>query len=109
MKSKYQDIIALKLAVVERFNAYDTSNNKTHKDWQNSIVETEKLRQEYFNAGKLPYAKSEEVWQKFKTATKKFNSSKNHFYKDEKSEQQENLKKKIALITSFLYMLLINL
>ena len=98
MKSKYQDIIALKLAVIERFNAYDTSNNKTHKDWQNSIVETEKLRQEYFNAGKLPYAKSEEVWQKFKTATKKFNSSKNHFYKDEKSEQQENLKKKTALI-----------
>ena len=98
MKSKYQDIIALKLAVIERFNAYDTSNNKTHKDWQNSIVETEKLRQEYFNAGKLPYAKSEEVWQKFKSATKKFNSSKNHFYKDEKSEQQENLKKKIALI-----------
>ncbi|MFQ3297535.1 MAG: hypothetical protein ACI921_001525, partial [Polaribacter sp.] len=45
MKSKYQDIIALKLAVIERFNAYDTSNNKTHKDWQNSIVETEKLRQ----------------------------------------------------------------
>mgnify|MGYP003923219949 FL=1 len=98
MKSKYQDIIALQLAVIDRFNAYDTSNNKTHKDWQNSIVETEKLRQEYFNAGKLPYAKSEEVWQKFKTATKKFNSSKNHFYKDEKSEQQENLKKKIALI-----------
>ena len=61
-------------------------------------VETEKLRQEYFNAGKLPYAKSEEVWQKFKAATKKFNSSKNHFYKDEKSEQQENLKKKLALI-----------
>ena len=46
----------------------------------------------------MPYAKSEEVWQKFKTATKKFNSSKNNFYKDEKSEQQENLKKKFALI-----------
>lgn len=98
MKSKFQEIITLKLAIIERFNAYDTANNKTHKDWQNSIVETEKLRQEYFNAGKLPYAKSEEVWQKFKAATKKFNSSKNHFYKDEKSEQQENLKKKLALI-----------
>jgi hypothetical protein len=98
MKSKFQEIIILKLAVIERFNAYDTSKNKTHKDWQNSIVETEKLRQEYFNAGKLPYAKSEEVWQKFKAATKKFNSSKNHFYKDEKSEQQDNLKKKLALI-----------
>jgi hypothetical protein len=98
MKSKFQEIITLKLAIIERFNAYDTTNNKTHKDWQNSVVETEKLRQEYFNAGKLPYAKSEEVWQKFKAATKKFNSSKNHFYKDEKSEQQENLKKKLALI-----------
>jgi hypothetical protein len=98
MKSKYQEIVVLKMAVIERFNAYDTSDNKTHKDWQNSIVDTEKLRQEYFNAGKLPYAKSEEVWQKFKAATKKFNSSKNHFYKDEKSEQQENLKKKLALI-----------
>ena len=98
MKSKYQEIINEKLLVIERLNAYDTSKNKTHKDWQNSINDTEKLRQEYFSAGKLPYAKSEEVWQKFKTATKKFNSAKNHFYKDEKSEQQENLKKKQALI-----------
>ena len=98
MKSKYQEIINEKLLVIERLNAYDTSKNKTHKDWQNSISDTEKLRQEYFSAGKLPYAKSEEVWQKFKTATKKFNSAKNHFYKDEKSEQQENLKKKLALI-----------
>ena len=98
MKSKYQEIIAQKLLVIDRLDAYDTSENKTHKDWQNSINDIEKLRQEYFSAGKLPYAKSEEVWQKFKTATKKFNSSKNHFYKDEKSEQQENLKKKLALI-----------
>ncbi|MDX6747744.1 DUF349 domain-containing protein [Polaribacter sp. PL03] len=98
MKSKYQEIITKKLEVIARLNAYDTSGNKSHKDWQNSINDVEKLRQEYFNVGKLPYAKSEEVWQKFKTATKKFNSSKNHFYKDEKSEQQENLKKKQALI-----------
>ena len=46
----------------------------------------------------MPYSKSEEVWQKFKSATKKFNASKNVFYKEEKGEQQENLKKKIALI-----------
>jgi len=98
MKSKYQEIVIQKLLVIDRLSAYDTSKNKTHKDWQNSINDIENLRQEYFNAGKLPYAKSEEVWQKFKTATKKFNSSKNHFYKDEKSEQQENLKKKLALI-----------
>ena len=98
MKSKYQEIINEKLAIVARLDVYDTSKNNTHKDWRSSIDDVEKLRQEYFNAGKLPYAKSEEVWLKFKAATKKFNSAKNHFYKDEKSEQQENLKKKLALI-----------
>ncbi|WP_299065171.1 DUF349 domain-containing protein [uncultured Polaribacter sp.] len=98
MKSKYQEIINQKLLVIEKLDAYETSGNKTHKDWQNSINDIEKLRQEYFNAGKLPYAKSEEVWQKFKAATKKFNSSKNQFYKEEKKEQQDNLKKKLALI-----------
>jgi len=98
MKSKYQDIIKEKLVVIEAIDAYNTSNNKTHKDWQKSIREIEALRQEYFKAGKLPYAKSEEVWQKFKAATKKFNSAKNLFYKQEKNEQQENLQKKLALI-----------
>jgi hypothetical protein len=98
MRSKYQEIIDKKLVIVEKLNAYDTSNNKSHNDWQKSIKEIEILRQEYFNSGKLPYSKSEEVWQKFKGATKKFNSAKNIFYKHEKNEQQENLKKKMDLI-----------
>ena len=98
MRSKYQEIIENKLEVVAKLNAYDTSNNKSHNDWQKSIKDVEQLRQEYFNLGKLPFSKSEDVWQKFKAATKKFNSSKNVFYKYEKSKQQENLKKKIALI-----------
>ena len=98
MRSKYQEIIENKLEVVAKLNAFDTSNNKSHNDWQKSIKDVEKLRQEYFNLGKLPFSKSEDVWQKFKAATKKFNSSKNVFYKYEKSEQQENLKKKIKLI-----------
>ncbi len=98
MRSKYQEIIDKKLLVVEKLNAFETSNNKTHNDWQKSIKEVEVLRQEYFNSGKLPYSKSEEVWQKFKGATKKFNSAKNVFYKHEKNDQQENLKKKMELI-----------
>ena len=46
-----------------------------------------------------PECTKKDIWQKFKAATKKFNSAKNTFYKFEKSGQQENLKKKIALIT----------
>ncbi|WP_299050809.1 DUF349 domain-containing protein [uncultured Polaribacter sp.] len=98
MRSKYQEIIEAKLAIIDKINTYDTSNNLSHNDWQKSIKEIEVLRQEYFNVGKLPYNKSEEVWQKFKGATKKFNSAKNAFYKLEKNGQQENLKRKIALI-----------
>ncbi|WP_422090595.1 DUF349 domain-containing protein [Tenacibaculum ovolyticum] len=98
LKSKYQEMIDAKLAVVAEINAFDTSNNKSHNDWQNSIVELEKLRKKYFDIGKLPYNKSEAVWQQFKSATKKFNSSKNVFYKGEKSAQNDNLKSKIALI-----------
>lgn len=98
MRSKVQEITEKKLAVIEKINAYDFSKNTSHNDWQKSIKEIEDLRQQYFNAGKLPYNKSEDVWQKFKAATKRFNSAKNAFYKEEKSGQQENLKKKMALI-----------
>ncbi len=98
LKSKYQEVIDLKLAIIDRIGVSDTSGNKSHSDWQKSIKEIEAMRQEYFNAGKLPYSKSEAIWQKFKEATKKFNASKNVFYKEEKNSQSENLNKKIALI-----------
>lgn len=98
LKSQYQGIVDKKLAVVEEINNYDFSNNKTHSDWQKSIKQVEGLRQKYFDAGKLPYSKSEAVWQKFKSATKRFNQEKNAFYKNEKKSQQDNLKSKLELI-----------
>lgn len=98
MKSHYNEIIEKKLVVVEEINNYDFSKNVSHSDWQSSIKEIEALRQKYFDAGKLPYSKSEAVWQKFKAATKRFNQAKNSFYKQEKSSQQDNLKKKLELI-----------
>jgi hypothetical protein len=98
MRSKYDEIIEKKMVTINAINACDPSNNKSHSDWQKSINEIEKLRKDYFSAGKLPYSKSEEVWQKFKNATKKFNAAKNVFYKQEKNGQQENLEQKIALI-----------
>mgnify|MGYP005990436103 CR=1 FL=1 len=98
LRSQYEGIIEKKLVVIESIEKYDTSSNKKHSDWQKSIKDIEALRQEYFNAGKLPYSKSEVIWQKFKIATKKFNQAKNDFYKKEKSVQQVNLDKKYALI-----------
>ena len=58
MRSKVQEIIEKKLEVIQELNNYDFSKNYSHNDWQKSIKEIEKLRQKYFDAGKLPYAKS---------------------------------------------------
>ena len=98
LKTQYQGIIDKKMEVIAAIDLYDTSKNAKHSDWQRSIKEIEAFRQQYFDAGKLPYSKSEEVWQKFKAATKKFNQAKNAFYKNEKGIQQANLDKKNALI-----------
>ena len=98
LKLKYQEMIDAKLNVIEKINNYDTSVNKTHNDWQKSIVEIEALRKKYFEIGKLPYSKSEAIWQQFKEATKLFNTKKNLFYKSEKSAQSDNLKKKMELV-----------
>ena len=91
-------IIQEKLEVIEAISDFDTSKNKSHKDWQASIRKIEELRKRFFDAGKLPYHKSEEIWQKFKKATKQFNTDKNNFYKQEKKKQQENLQKKMSLV-----------
>jgi len=98
MKSQYGKIIESKMAVIDEILSYDSSQNKTHNDWQKSIKEIDALRKKYFDAGKLPYSKSESIWQKFKDATKQFNQEKNKFYKQEKNTQQENLEAKLELI-----------
>ena len=98
MKSQYGKIIEAKMAVIDEILTYDSSQNKTHNDWQKSIKEIDALRKKYFDAGKLPYSKSESIWKKFKDATKQFNQEKNKFYKQEKNSQQDNLQAKLDLI-----------
>jgi len=88
MKSQYGKIIESKMIVINEILTYDSSNNKTHNDWQKSIKEIDALRKKYFDAGKLPYSKSESIWKKFKDATKQFNQEKNKFYKQEKNTRE---------------------
>ena len=98
MKSQYVAIIETKMLVIDEILSFDSSKNKTHNDWQKSIKDIDALRTKYFDAGKLPYSKSESIWKKFKEATKQFNREKNKFYKQEKNSQQKNLQAKLDLI-----------
>ncbi|WCO00756.1 DUF349 domain-containing protein [Psychroserpens ponticola] len=71
---------------------------KSHQAWQNKIKAIETLRQDFFNAGKVPIKVNDATWTKFKTAVRNFNRSKNTFYKSLKKDQFDNLHKKQELI-----------
>lgn len=98
MKSKFEGNIDKKLEVITAIEAIDTSKNNSRSDWQNSIKELEVLRNKFFSIGQVPRAKSDQIWSKFKDATRKFNVEKNKFFKNIKKDHLENLNLKKALI-----------
>jgi hypothetical protein len=86
---------------LEIISAIETVNNEkvaSHSIWQKKIKEVESLREDFFNAGKVPIKVNEATWSKFKTAVRIFNKNKNAFYKGLKKDQYTNLQKKLELI-----------
>lgn len=98
LKEVYQENYVKKIEVIEKIEAFDTSENSKHKDWQQSIKKINALRETFFDIGKVARNKNKEIWNRFKDATKDFNSKKNTYYKGIKNEQQENLDKKMKLV-----------
>ena len=98
LRSKFDENVDKKLAVIEAIEVIDTSKNASRSDWQKSIKELESLRTKFFDIGQVPRVKNKEIWDKFKGATKKFNNDKNIFFKDIKKDYLENLKAKQALL-----------
>jgi len=94
----YEQNLENKNAIIDKINEITANVVNTHKEWQSKIKDIEALRELFFNAGKVPYKKTEETWSRFKTAVRNFNKTKNLYYKSLKKEQLENLKKKQALI-----------
>ena len=88
----------LKQSIIEKINAVSTTAGQNHKAWQNAIKEVQKLRDEYFETGKVPRTKAKEIWNQFKESTRNFNREKNAFYKNQKKDQYSNLEKKRELI-----------
>ena len=94
----YEENLAVKEAIIAEIAKYDISGNKTHRDWQKSMNDIQAFRDLFFKIGKVPRDKNKMIWNKFKEATSTFNQAKNDFYKNIKSEQNENLEKKMRLI-----------
>ncbi|TYA94764.1 DUF349 domain-containing protein [Seonamhaeicola marinus] len=95
----YEKNLERKLEIIANIVAISEQNDaNTHNGWQKKIKEIESLRNDFFNAGKVPIKVNEDTWAKFKESVRTFNRKKNAFYKDLKKEQYTNLQKKLDLI-----------
>lgn len=99
LKKTQQENYEKKSEIINRIKeiVVETSQ-KSHADWQKAIKEINDLRDLFLATGRVPKDKNNKTWEAFKEVTREFNSIKNDFYKNLKNEQQNNLKKKIALL-----------
>ncbi|SEL39161.1 protein of unknown function [Aquimarina amphilecti] len=94
----YEKNLEVKQEIIAKIITVASEHPKNHGGWQQKIKEIEALREEFFQAGKVPPNSNEETWSQFKSAVRDFNRNKNAFYKGLKKDQFENLNKKMELI-----------
>ncbi|WP_431135019.1 DUF349 domain-containing protein [Psychroserpens mesophilus] len=94
----YEANLVKKEEIISKIDDIAKDQPKSHQAWQKKIKAIEALRQEFFNAGKVPIKVNDATWTKFKTAVRHFNRNKNAFYKSLKKDQYDNLNKKLELI-----------
>ncbi len=98
MDKAHEKNLEQKETIIAEISAVNEDPTNSHSAWQKKIKTIEKLRQDFFNAGKVPIKVNEATWAKFKDAVRTFNRGKNEFYKDLKKDQYDNLQKKKDLI-----------
>ncbi|GGD90872.1 DUF349 domain-containing protein [Planktosalinus lacus] len=98
IEKDFEKNLELKNEITSRIEELTENTKNSHQAWQQGIKALEKLREEFFNAGKVPAKNNDESWNNFKEAVRNFNRKKNQFYKNQKKEQYTNLSKKQELI-----------
>jgi len=98
LDKRYQGNLEEKQKIIARIEEVSSTVAKNHKAIQKQIREIETLRDQFFKAGKVPQKENEATWSAFKAAVRKFNRSKNAFYKNLKKEQHLNLDRKKSLL-----------
>lgn len=87
-----------KKELIEQIEEITKTTKPNHQSWQNAMKKVQKLRDTFFETGKVPRHNNKAIWSMFKEATRSFNHEKNSFYKNQKKEQYKNLEKKLELI-----------
>ena len=73
-------------------------NPNNHIDWQNKIVDFNKLREDFKKIGYIPNKDAKSLWKNFRDISKSFMISKNEFYKKQKTEHKTKIIQKTELI-----------
>ena len=94
----YEKNLDVKHDIISQIDIVTQDESNSHGAWQKKIKTIEDLRNQFFNAGKVPIKVNEITWAKFKESVRAFNRNKNKFYKSLKKDQYENLQKKMDLI-----------
>ncbi len=98
LEKKYEVNVTIKKKLIEEIDLISKNTKHSHKGWQQNIKKVQELRDQFFDTGRVPRSSNKEIWKLFKDATSNFNREKNTFYKNQKNEQFENLKKKRELL-----------
>lgn len=98
LDENYAKNLVEKQQIVSQINAHATKPYETHKQFQQASSTVQKLRDHYFEIGKVPAKDRDTLWESFKDATRTFNRNKNKYFKSQKKEQLENLNKKKDLV-----------
>ncbi|HET8839646.1 MAG TPA: DUF349 domain-containing protein [Flavobacteriaceae bacterium] len=98
LDKKNEKNLEIKREIIEKISKIAEDELGSHKETQEKMKQIEALRNEFFQAGKVPQKDNEKVWSEFKSAVRNFNRKKNSYYKNLKKEQFQNLEKKLELV-----------
>jgi hypothetical protein len=97
-RQKEEENLMVKLAILDKINAAVAEISADTKDWSSIENNIEDLSSQWKKVGRVDKDKSDELWEKYKTARDNYTTSKLQFNKEFRSELQKNLKVKTQLV-----------
>lgn len=86
-----------KTALCERIEAIDPAAMKSYKDWDEATKQILELQEEWRTIGFAPRKSNQKIFERYRKACDDFFTAKAEFYKEVKSNLNENLEKKKVL------------
>ncbi len=84
--------------IVAQLEALTIAGLKTHNQWQQAAKQREALGDAFRKVGRINLPGNDALWTRFRETNREFNRAKNHYYKEIKKEQYQNLERKKALL-----------